>query len=118
VCAAAEFQYRPFGGGLEEVEKIVPQIRKKCPQVEIILGGDGGFCREALMSWCEEHAVGYIFGLAKNQRLSKIIGRQLREAQLEFQAGQQPARVFTEFSYQIRDDIEPTAAMEAAVKVP
>jgi hypothetical protein len=59
VCAAAEFQYRPFGGGLEEVEKIVPQIRKKCPQVEIILGGDGGFCREALMSWCEEHAVGY-----------------------------------------------------------
>jgi hypothetical protein len=58
------------------------------------------------------------FGLAKNQRLSEIIGRQLREALLEFQASQQPARVFTEFSYQIRGDIEPTAAMEAAVKVP
>ena len=90
----------PSAGALEEVERIVQQIRKNWPQVEIILRGDGGFCRETLMSWCEEHGLGYVFGLAKNKRLLKIIGQQLHEAQLQFAASQQPARVFTEFSYQ------------------
>jgi len=92
----------PSAGALEEVERMVQQIRKSWPQVEIILRGDGGFCRESLMSWCEEHGVGYVFGLAKNQRLIKIIGRQLHEAQLQFETAKQPARVFTEFSYQTR----------------
>jgi hypothetical protein len=89
-------------GALEEVERIVQQIRQKWPQVAIILRGDGGFCREALMSWCEEYGVGYVFGLAKNKRLVKIIGRQLHEAQVAFAASKQPARVFTEFTYQTR----------------
>jgi hypothetical protein len=89
-------------GVLEEVERIIGQIRNKWPQVEIILRGDGGFCREALLSWCEDHGVGYVFGLAKNKRVVKIIGRQLQEAQLQFEATQQPARVFTEFAYKTR----------------
>jgi Transposase DDE domain group 1 len=92
----------PSAGALEEVERIVQQIRKRWPQVEIILRGDGGFCRDALMSWCEEHGAGYVFGLAKNKRLVKIIGRQLHEAQLQFEATKQAARVFTEFPYQTR----------------
>ena len=89
-------------GALEEVERIIRQMRKKWPQVEIILRGDGGFCRDALMSWCEENGVGYVFGLAKNKRLGKIIGQQLHEAQRQFETTQQPARVFTEFTYQTR----------------
>jgi len=92
----------PSAGALEEVERIVAQIRKKWPQVEIILRGDGGFCRDALMSWCEDNGVGYVFGLAKNKRLTKIIGRQLHEAQVQFEATQKPTRVFAEFSYQTR----------------
>jgi hypothetical protein len=92
----------PSAGALEEVARIVAQIRKRWPQVQIILRGDGGFCRDALMSWCEDHGVGYVFGLAKNKRLLKIIGRQLHEAQVQFAATQQAARVFSEFSYQTR----------------
>jgi hypothetical protein len=89
-------------GALEEVERIVQQIRKKWPQAEIVLRGDGGFSRDALMSWCEDNGVGYVFGLAKNKRLVKIIGRQLHEAQVQLETTKQPARVFTEFSYQTR----------------
>jgi hypothetical protein len=89
-------------GALEEVQRIVSQIRKKWPAVEIILRGDGGFSRDAIMSWCEENRVDYVFGLAKNKRLLKIIGRQLHEAQRQWEATKQPARVFTEFSYQTR----------------
>lgn len=92
----------PSAGALEEVERIVRQIRKTWPQVEIILRGDGGFCRDALMSWCEDHGVGYVFGLAKNKRLVKIIGRQLHQALVQFAATKRPVRVFTEFSYQTR----------------
>jgi hypothetical protein len=54
------------------------------------------------MSWCEDHRVGYVFGLVKNQRLLKIIGRQLHQAQLQFEETQKAARVFGEFSYQTR----------------
>lgn len=89
-------------GALEEVERIVAQIRARWPQVEIVLRGDGGFSRDALMSWCEDHGVHYVFGLAKNKRLLKIIGRQLHEAQVQFEESQKAARVFHEFSYQTR----------------
>jgi hypothetical protein len=43
-----------------------------------------------------------VFGLAKNKRLVKIIGRQLHEAQVEFEQTQKATRVFTEFPYQTR----------------
>ena len=62
------------------------------------------------MSWCEEHGVGYVFGLAKNKRLVKIIGRQLHEAQVQFEATKRPVRVFTEFSYRTHQELETRAA--------
>jgi hypothetical protein len=67
--------------------------------VRIILRGDSGFCRENLMSWCEENHVDYVFGLAKNKRLTKILGRELYEMQQRFQATGQPARQFKDFVY-------------------
>jgi hypothetical protein len=46
--------------------------------------------------------VGFVFGLAKNKRLGKIIGPQLQQAKAQFEETHQAARVFTEFSYQTR----------------
>lgn len=89
-------------GSLEEVQRIVAQVRAKWPQVQIVLRGDGGFSRDVLMSWCDDNGVDYVFGLAKNKRLLKIIGRQLQEARQLFQRSQKAARVFSEFSYQTR----------------
>jgi hypothetical protein len=89
-------------GALEEVQRIVAQMRAQWPQVEIVLRGDGGFSRDAIMSWCEDNGVGYVFGLAKNKRLLKIIGRQLHEAKLQYEEKQKAARVFSEFTYQTR----------------
>jgi len=92
----------PSSGTVEEVQRIVEQIRNKWSQVQIILRGDGGFCRDALMSWCEQHQVDFVFGLAKNKRLVTIIGRQLQEAKVEFEKTRKAARVFSEFSYRTR----------------
>jgi hypothetical protein len=89
-------------GSLAEIERIVSQIRAAWPEVKIILRGDSGFCRNELMSWCEGHAVDYVFGLARNQRLRSIIGRQMWEATEQWNQTGKPARVFAEFFYQTR----------------
>jgi hypothetical protein len=46
--------------------------------------------------------VDYVFGLARNQRLRKIIGQQMWEATQEWHRTGKPARVFTEFDYQTK----------------
>ena len=53
-------------GAVEEVARIVRQIRARWPRVRILLRADTGFCREALMAWCEANRVDYVFGLARN----------------------------------------------------
>ena len=89
-------------GSLEEVERIVRQIRARWREVRIILRADSGFCREELMSWCEKHAVDYVFGFARNQRLRRIIGRAMQEAKREHRRTGKPARVFCEFAYRTK----------------
>jgi hypothetical protein len=89
-------------GALEEVQRIVGQIRTRWPEVRIILRADSGFAREALMAWCEEQGVDYVFGLAKNARLRRALARELYEAQQESVRTGQPARVFKDFTYKTR----------------
>ncbi len=84
---------------LAEIRRIVTQIRAAWPEVKIILRGDSGFCRNELMSWCESAKVDFVFGLARNQRLRRIIGAQMHEATQQWNQTGKPARVFTEFEY-------------------
>ena len=35
------------------------------------------------MRWCEENQVDYVFGLARNDRLRRRIGKAMRQAQVE-----------------------------------
>ena len=89
-------------GSLDEVKRIVAQLRERWPEVKIVLRADSGFCREELMAWCEkqENRVDYVFGLARNTRLRRTIGRQMHEAQLAHQTSGKAARVFSQFHYQ------------------
>jgi hypothetical protein len=80
----------------------VTQIRAAWPEVKIILRGDSGFCRNELMSWCENNGVDFVFGLARNKKLRKIIGAQMHEATQQWNQAGQPARVFSEFEYQAK----------------
>ncbi len=86
-------------GTLEELERIVSQIRSSWPEVELIVRGDSGFCREKLMNWCEANGVDYVFGIAKNKRLKASIADELAAAEtLQAQTGR-AARVFKDFRY-------------------
>jgi len=89
-------------GAREEVERVIRQIRARWPSVRIILRADSGFARDELMSWCEQHAVDYVFGLARNSRLERAIGAELQAAAQESGATHRPARRFKELVYSTR----------------
>lgn len=89
-------------GSVEELERIVMQIRARWPTTRIVIRGDSGFCRDAIMSWCEAHGVGYVLGLARNARLYRALGKEMAEAQAEHEESGQPARRFRDFRYRTR----------------
>jgi hypothetical protein len=51
------------------------------------------------MNWCESCGVDFVFGMARNQKLRKIIGAQMHAATQQWNQTGQPARIFTEFEY-------------------
>ena len=89
-------------GTVPALEKIVAAIRQRSPQVRIIVRGDGGFCREEIMAWCEgQREVYYCLGLAKNSVLLERLGSALFDARARYcLSGAPRTRVFTEFEYQ------------------
>jgi DDE family transposase len=90
-------------GSVEELRRIVAQIRSAWPQVGILVRGDCGFCREELMAWCEANRVEYLLGLAKNERLKVEIKKEMEEAKARYQETGRAARLFKEFVYQTRE---------------
>jgi hypothetical protein len=87
----------PSAGSRKEIERIVAKIRALWPNVQIVLRGDSGFCRQELMAWCEAHQVDYVFGMARHAVLEKIVAGALQQARQQWEQTQQPARVFVEF---------------------
>jgi len=85
------------------VARVVAQIRQRWPNVRILLRGDSGFARDALMVWCEANQVDYLFGLSRNSRLEAILAPAMREAKKVSQRTGKPARRFKDFRYRTRD---------------
>ena len=92
-------------GSLDEIKTIVEEIRKSWPGVEIILRADSAFYRGEIMNWCEQQTVKvhYLFGLAKNSRLTQEITLELEQAKAEFELSQKASRIFKDFTYQTLD---------------
>ena len=90
-------------GSVNEIERIVTQIRAEWPRTRILLRADFGFCREDLMAWCEANKVDYLFGLARNARLVAEITEQLAGATAESKKTGKPARRFKDFMWTTLD---------------
>jgi len=90
-------------GAVEEVARIVAQVRQKWPRVRIILRADSGFSNDPLMRWCEANRVDYVFGLARNSRLEDALGEPLAAAKRLCMISGKPARVFRDFQYRTID---------------
>ena len=90
-------------GAMEEIARIVAQVRRRWPRVRILLRGDSGFAREALMAWCVANRVDYLLGMARNERLVAAITAELIAASVESLQTGRPARRFKDFSYATLD---------------
>jgi hypothetical protein len=89
-------------GAVEEVARIVGQIRRHWPKVRILLRADSGFARDELMAWCEASGVHFVFGLAKNDRLIAAIKDALEAAEKTSRRTGKPARRFKQFKWTTR----------------
>jgi len=90
-------------GAIEEVARIVGQIRRRWPRTRVLLRGDSGFAREALMAWCEANRVDFLFGLARNERLEAAILAELMAASLDSLRTGRAARRFKDFTWSTLD---------------
>ncbi|MCK5862760.1 MAG: IS1380 family transposase [Candidatus Hydrogenedentes bacterium] len=86
-------------GSVEILEILVRRIRARWPDVRIVMRADSGFCRDAIMTWCEENDVYFVVGLAKNKRLLNSIVNQQFSAHVRHLLTGTPTRVFTDFQY-------------------
>jgi hypothetical protein len=89
-------------GSVEELQRIVAQIRSVWSQVRLVVRGDSEFCREEPMAWCEANCAEYLLGLAKNERLQAQIAQEMGEAKAQYQQTGRATRLFKEFVYQTR----------------
>ena len=87
-------------GVVAALEKIVAALRQRCRRARIIVRGDSGFCRDAIMAWCESHDVYYCLGLGKNSVLTERLRPALANAQARWcLSGAASVREFAEFEY-------------------
>ena len=89
-------------GSVEEVSRIVGQIRERWAGTRIVLRADSGFCRDDLMAWCEDNGVDFVFGLARNPRLEGAIARQMRRSRSRSAATARAARRYRDFRWRTR----------------
>jgi Transposase DDE domain group 1 len=74
-------------GAVEEIRRIVGQLRARWPQLRILVRADAGFAQDGLMTWYELNGIDYLFGLARNTRLVGEIATQLAEARQQSRTG-------------------------------
>lgn len=62
----------PAAGALEQLQRIIAQIRAHWPEVSIIVRADSAYARDDIMSWCEANAVEYVIAMATNAALERM----------------------------------------------
>ena len=87
-------------GSVEEISRIVSQIREVWAEVKIVVRADSGFARDSLMSWCEEHGVDFCLGLARNSRLQARLEPAFDRAHELCEESGEAERVFDEWQHE------------------
>ena len=55
------------------LRRLVRGIRSRWPTTRVLFRGDGHYARPEAMTWCEENAVDYVFGLPGTKPLSRKV---------------------------------------------
>lgn len=90
-------------GSTDELAGIVAEIREVWPDVRITVRADSGFCRDEIMTWCENNGIDFVLGLARNSRLERRIRKVMRKAKVRCKKTGEPVRIFKDMNYRTRD---------------
>ena len=102
----------PAAGALEELQRVIKQIRDQWSNVQILVRGDSAYSRDNIMDWCESQmGVDYVFGLAQNSRLIQMTTVTQSKAKEEFEQNFSPVVSFLETLF-IPDEELPQLASE------
>ena len=82
------------------IRRLVRRIRLKWPKTAITIRGDSHYGRWEAMEWCEQNDVAYVFGLARNEALDRLVAGRVEALSLRWEAGSaQTVRGFAETRY-------------------
>ena len=81
---------------------LVRALRAEWPDVEVVMRGDGGFCRPRVMRWCESRNVGYVLGLPANSRVAALAEPAVGAAAALHRLDGAKVRLFDAFGYAAR----------------
>jgi hypothetical protein len=93
----------PAAGALEELQRIIKQIRKRWPKVQILVRGDSAYSRENIMTWCESQGIDYVFGMASNSRLMRMSEATQEKARAEYLQLKEPVTWYRSLWYKTLD---------------
>ena len=92
----------PARGAVEELQRVVTQLRDRWPHVEVLVRADSAYAREEIMAFCEAQNIHYVLGLARNDRLVGRIGPELLAAKVESEGRRRPVRLYAQFAHATR----------------
>ena len=94
-------------GVVETLAPLVDRLRKRFPQVPILIRADGAYCRDELMTWCEARGVDYVLGLPRNDRLKDRVQPLMDDLRDRLKRdpdyAQRAVRGYQSFDYRTRD---------------
>ncbi len=84
-------------GAVDGLARIAGRIPEAWSSVRITVRGDSGCCREGLIAWRQENGADFVVGLARNARLERRTGRQMRRSRSRCALTGEASRCFRSF---------------------
>lgn len=83
------------------LKKLLLHLRQQWPETLIIVRGDSHFTSKDFMQWSDlKKKTGFITGLAKNKKLSKLAEVTIQSAEREYKQYKKPVKRYHSFMYQ------------------
>ena len=85
------------------LRRLARRIRARWPDTRILVRGDSHYGRAEVMAWCEDNAIDYVFGLAGNKVLKRLVDASADDIRTRRALEQKPVlRGYVETRYEAR----------------
>ncbi len=102
----------PAAGALEELQIILPIIRKKWKKTHILIRADSAYARDEIMKFCEEQDnVDYAIAISTNSQLKLRANDIIAKAKADYQAQLEPVFELMETLFSKEEELEEVAEL-------